>query len=98
MTMVPPFAIRPSAQEKSACCSWDTFLVGFVDAWQRWFPNSPTDAQWHAARADWRAGNTGWEAAHNAQARVKEAAEKARHDAWAAAQTGAALLKREGAR
>ena len=67
----------------AGCCTWDTFLTGFADAWPRWFDAPPTSAQWLGAKRDWMAGNTGWEAAHNAQRRVKERVQKREHDAWA---------------
>jgi hypothetical protein len=71
-----PLRIRPSTI--AGCCSWETFLTGFVDAWPRWFEGLvPTADQWREAERDWRAGNTGWEAAHNAQRVAKERAAKA---------------------
>lgn len=74
--------IPDNARRGNACCTWDTFRVGFVDAWPRWFKEPPSERQWKCAVSDWRAGNTGWEAAHNAQAREKDAARSAAHRAW----------------
>ena len=54
------------------CCTWETFLCSFADAWVKWFDAPPTEALWRAAERDWRSGNTGWEAAHNAQRRAKD--------------------------
>ena len=68
---------RDSTRGKNCCCDWLTFKDGFLDAYARWFDAPPTDEKWKAAVKDWRSGNTGYEAAHNAQRRVKEAAEKA---------------------
>ena len=67
----------------AGCCTWDTFLTGFADAWPRWFDVPPSEAQWRMAKRDWVAGNAGWEAAHNAQRRAKERVQKIEHEAWA---------------
>jgi hypothetical protein len=64
--------LRIPRHTRAGCCTWDTFIVGFADAWPRWFQAEPTHEQWQWARRDWREGNTGWEAAHNAQRRIKE--------------------------
>jgi hypothetical protein len=77
-----PFRFRRDT--RSGCCTWDTFLTGYADAWERWFDAPPSAQQWRMARADWDAGNTGWEAAHNAQRRIKERVAKREHEAWAA--------------
>jgi hypothetical protein len=70
---------------RAGCCTWDTFITGFAEAWPRWFDTPPNDQQWRMARADWKSGNTGWEAAHNAQRRVKDRVLKRQHEAWAKA-------------
>lgn len=69
----------------AGCCTWDTFLDGFCDAWPKWFDVPPNDQQWRMAKRDWVAGNTGWEAAHNAQRRIKERVQKLSGEAWATA-------------
>lgn len=64
--------LRISRDASAGCCTWDTFLTGYAEAWPRWFDTPPTLQQWQMAKRDWRAGNTGWEAAHNAQRRAKD--------------------------
>lgn len=64
--------LRIPRHTRAGCCTWDTFITGFADAWPQWFTAEPTREQWSMAQRDWKAGNTGWEAAHNAQRRIKE--------------------------
>jgi hypothetical protein len=81
--------LRIGDGEKAGCCEWDTFLLGYTEAWPKWFDAPPSPQQWQMAKRDWMAGNTGWEAAHNAQRRVKDRVVKREHEAWASA--GAAI-------
>lgn len=64
--------LRVARHTSAGCCTWDTFITSFADAWTQWFQAEPTNEQWQWAKRDWKAGNTGWEAAHNAQRRINE--------------------------
>ncbi|TAL65806.1 MAG: hypothetical protein EPN79_11690 [Burkholderiaceae bacterium] len=73
---------RYNSQEHKACCNWGTFSEGFTDHFKKLFGSPASEENWKMAIRDWRAGNTGYEAAHNARAREKDAAEKASAPAW----------------
>lgn len=67
-----PLRIADDAEDKGACCRWDTFAPSFSENFARWFDRSPTIKEWQSARRDWRQANTGYEAAHNARSREND--------------------------
>jgi hypothetical protein len=88
--------LRIAPQARAGCCTWDTFLASFAEAWPQWFDAPPTPHQWAMAKRDWIAGNTGWEAAHNAQRRAKKRVVHRTHQAWAQAAAVLTAARRRG--